>query len=117
MGPSIKYVTLFWTNFDPLPLSHIVTHLGTPIKYVAHLGLPRIFSSRPTCIHTVYIFLYREVCLNSRGSCLGSFVRGFLSGRFSSGWFLSVPSLPEYIRCNRKLNITFNYRFHMYEKI
>ena len=30
MMPSIKYVTLFWTNFDPLPQSHFVTHLGTP---------------------------------------------------------------------------------------
>src|SRR6218665_3111219 len=52
LGPSIKYmyVTLFWTNFDPLP--HFVTHLGTPLKYVTHLG-PPIFSS--TCIHT-YVF-------------------------------------------------------------
>src|SRR6218665_440627 len=38
-GPSIKYVTLFWTNFDPpFPLSHFVTHLGTAPKYVTHLG-------------------------------------------------------------------------------
>ena len=29
-GPSIKYVTLFLANFDPLPLSHFVTHTGTP---------------------------------------------------------------------------------------
>src|SRR6218665_3712062 len=29
-GPSITYVTLFWTNFDSLPLSHFVTHFGTP---------------------------------------------------------------------------------------
>jgi len=28
-GPFIKYVTLFWTNFDPLRLPP-VTHLGTP---------------------------------------------------------------------------------------
>ena len=41
---------------------------------------------------------------------------GFLSGRFCSGWFLSVPLLSEYICYNRKLNITFNFRFHMYEK-
>jgi len=30
--PSIKYVTLFLANFDPLPLSHFFTHLGTPPK-------------------------------------------------------------------------------------
>jgi len=34
------YVTLFWTNFDPPPLSHFVTHLGTPLKYVTHLEPP-----------------------------------------------------------------------------
>src|SRR6218665_1482313 len=28
--PSIKYVTLFLANFNPLPLSHFVTHPGTP---------------------------------------------------------------------------------------
>ena len=42
-------------------------------------------------------------------------VRGaFLSRWFCPGWFLSVPLL--YIRYNRKLNITFSFRFHMYEK-
>ena len=40
----------------------------------------------------------------------------FLSGSFCSGWFLSGPLLSEYIHYNRKLNITFNFRFHMYEK-
>ena len=32
LGLSIKYVTLFLANFDPLPLSHFVTHPGTPQK-------------------------------------------------------------------------------------
>src|SRR6218665_1772696 len=39
-GPSIKYVTLFWTNFDPSPP---VTHCNTSrtsLKYVTHLGTP-----------------------------------------------------------------------------
>src|SRR6218665_944903 len=31
-GPSIKYVTQFLANFDPLPLSHSVTHPETPKK-------------------------------------------------------------------------------------
>jgi len=30
-------------QFSPLPLSHFVTHSGTPQKYVTHLG-PQIFS-------------------------------------------------------------------------
>src|SRR6218665_203685 len=55
-----------------------------------------------------------EVCLSSL--CLGSFVPDFLSGWFCSGRFLYVPLLSEYIRYNRKLNITFHFRFHMYEK-
>ena len=42
-GPSIKYVTLFLATFDPLPLSHFVTHPGTPRKYVTHLGPPPHF--------------------------------------------------------------------------
>src|SRR6218665_4049140 len=49
-GPTIKYVTLFLANFDPLPpLSHFVTHSGTPPqKYVTHLGLTPIFSRSST---------------------------------------------------------------------
>src|SRR6218665_1586313 len=43
-GPSIKYVMLFLANFDPLPLSHFVTHPGTPQKYATHLGPPPRFS-------------------------------------------------------------------------
>ena len=31
-GPSIKYVTLFLANFDPLPLSHFVSHIPGPPK-------------------------------------------------------------------------------------
>src|SRR6218665_265760 len=56
-------------------------------------------------MHT-YICLYREVCLSSQGSCLEDFVRG---------GFCPSPLLSEYIRNNRKLNITFNFRFYMYE--
>jgi len=45
-GPSIKYVTLFLTNFYPSPC-HTLSHVsGPPLKYVTHLGLlPAIFSS------------------------------------------------------------------------
>ena len=57
-------------------------------------------------MHT-YICLYREVCLSSRGFCLEGFVRGR---------FCPSPPLSEYIRYNIKLNITFNFRFHIYEK-
>ena len=39
-----------------------------------------------------------------------------MSGRFCPGWFLSVPLLSEYICYNRKLNITLNFMFHVYDK-
>src|SRR6218665_754065 len=39
------------------------------------------------------------------------FVRGFCPG-----WFLSVPLLSQYICHNRKLNITLNFMFYMYDK-
>jgi len=38
MGPSIKYVTLFWQILTPLPLSHFVTHLGTLPHKVRHIS-------------------------------------------------------------------------------
>src|SRR6218665_436023 len=55
------------------------------------------------------------VCVSSRGLLFGSFSGFLLSGRVRLGRFLSVPLLSEYIHCNRKLNITFNFRLHMYE--
>src|SRR6218665_1576718 len=62
-------------------------------------------------MHTYNTYVFTG-SLSSRGFLSG----GFLSGRFCSGWFLSIPLLSNYIRYNRKLNITFNFRFHMYEK-
>src|SRR6218665_805431 len=64
-------------------------------------------------MHT-YVSLQR-FCVSSRGFLFGRLSGGFLSGRFHPGWFLSVPLLSEYIHYNRKLNITYNFRFHMYE--
>src|SRR6218665_3603354 len=112
-GPSIKYVTLFWTNFDS-SLSVTLCHTSRdPLKYVTHLR-PPIFSS--TCIHActcLYMFVYWFVLVRG-GFCLG-FVWGFCLEGFVRGGFCPSPLLSEYIHCNRKLNITFNFRFHMYE--
>src|SRR6218665_3532485 len=57
---------------------------------------------------------HRGVCLSSRGLLSGEFCPGFLSGRFCPGGCPS-PLLSEYIRYNRKLNITLDFIFHMYE--
>ena len=78
-GPSIKYVTLFLVNFDPLPLSHFVTHPGTPKKYVTHLGPPPIFST-PGKKNPDKSPLYKFSLNCSRGFLSGGFVWKVLSG-------------------------------------
>src|SRR6218665_1625544 len=57
------------------------------------------------------------VCFSSRGFLFGglSGVWGFCLEGFVRGGFCPSPLLSEYIHYNRKLNITFNFRFHMYE--
>ena len=51
----------------------------------------------------------------------GVFVRGFCSGFFLwkvlSEVLLSIPLLSEYLHYNKKLTITFNFMFYMYDKI
>src|SRR6218665_1134221 len=48
--------------------------------------------------------------------CPGVLSEGlFMSGRFCPGWILSVPVLSEYICYIRKLNITLNFMFRMYD--
>src|SRR6218665_3526745 len=78
---------------------------------MSHISDLPIFSS--TCIHT-YMSL-QGGCVSSRacffGVCLGFFC---LEGLVRGG-FCPSPLLSEYIHYNRKLNITFNFRFHMYE--
>src|SRR6218665_593258 len=46
----------------------------------------------------------------------GGFVLRFCLEGFVQGGFCTFPLLSEYFRYNRKLNITFNFRFHMYDK-
>src|SRR6218665_2725142 len=72
---------------------------------MSQISDPPIFSS--TRIHTC---LYRGFVLVGGGFCPGFFcLEGFVRV------VLSVPLLSECIRYNGKLNITFNFRFHMYE--
>src|SRR6218665_828832 len=114
-GPSIKYVTLFLANFYPLPLSHFVTHPG-PTKKVRHTSRTPRFFSRPSTKNPDKIPLHK-FSLN----CLP----GFLSGRicqgvfglegFVRGGFCPFLLLSQYICYNRKLNITLNFMFNMYD--
>ena len=88
------YVTLFWPILTPPPLSHFVPHLVTLPKRTSHISNPQFLLVQTN----------------------GGFAGGILSGRFCLGGFCPFPLLSEYLRYNRKLNITFNFRFHMYYK-
>src|SRR6218665_1148514 len=55
------------------------------------------------------------VCVSSRGFLFGGLSGIFCLKGFVRGGFCPSPFLSEYIHYNRKLNITFNFRFHMYE--
>src|SRR6218665_1289687 len=98
MGPSIKYVTLFWTNFDPLPY-HTLSHISGPPK-VRHTFRNPKFLVVHAYIHVGYILcLYREDCLSSRGFLSGGFGPGFFFvWKVLFGVVLSVPSLATSIR-------------------
>src|SRR6218665_2145138 len=77
---------------------------------MSHISDLPIFSS--TCIHTC---LYRGFLLVCRGFCSGVCSGVFCLEGFVRGGFCPFPLLSEYIHYNRKLNITFKFRFHMYE--
>src|SRR6218665_171459 len=115
MGPSIKYITLFWANFYPLPLSHFVTHPGTSPKSTSHISDPPIFSRPSTKTRT------KAPCTNSLSIVHGGLCSGLLTGvscveSFVRGDFCPFPLLLEYICYNRKLKITLDFMFHMYDK-
>src|SRR6218665_3814804 len=79
-GPSIKYVTLFWTNFDPPSFCHTSLDL---LKFVTHLGPPILSNTcihRPTCLYRGFVLVRGGFV---RGVCLGVFcLEGFVRGGF-----------------------------------
>src|SRR6218665_3018172 len=103
-GPSIKYVTLFWPILTP-SLCHTLSHIPGPPESTSHISDPRTFSRISTKIldkSPLYTFYF---------NC---------SRRLSSGGvvrvgFCPLPLLSQYICYNRKLNITLNFMFHMYD--
>src|SRR6218665_1743237 len=101
MGPSIKYVMLFLANFDPLPLSHFVTHPGTPQKYVTHLGPPPIFS-RPSTKKPRQKPPVQILSQLFAGIFFGGFDRGSFVWKVLSGVVFIRSLLSEYIFYDRK---------------
>src|SRR6218665_4222149 len=77
---------------------------------MSHISDPSTFSS--TCIHTC---LFRGFVLVCGGFCSGDCLGFFCPEGFVRGGFCPSPLLSEYIHYKRKVNITFNFRFHMYE--
>src|SRR6218665_2760465 len=113
-GPSIKYITLFLANFDPLTLSHFVKHPGTP-QSTSHISNPPIFSrpstKKPGQKPPVQILSQLFAGFFVRGCfVMGSFVWKVLFGVV----FVPFSLLSEYICYNR--NITLSFMFHMYDK-
>src|SRR6218665_3515227 len=96
----LSSVTLCHTSRDPPKVRH--TSRTPPPRFL--VGLVQKPDKSP---------LY-EFSLNcSLGFCPGGLSRGLLSGRFCPGRFLSMS---EYICYHRKLKITLNFMFHMYDK-
>src|SRR6218665_1589999 len=106
---------LFLANFTPPP-PLTLRHTSRDPPKVRHTSrTPRFLEGIVQNTQTKAP-LYK-CCLNcSRGFLSGVLSGGLLSGRFCPGWFLSVPVLSEYICYNRKLNITLNSMFRMYDK-
>src|SRR6218665_1566328 len=113
-GSSIKYVTLFLANFDPS-----VTLCPTsrdPPKVHHRCRIPPIFS-RPSTKNPDKNPLYKFSLNCSRGFLSGGFCQWvFCLEGFVRGGFCPFLLLSEYICYNRKLNITLNFMFHMYDK-
>src|SRR6218665_3243780 len=77
-GPSIKYITLFLANFDPIPLSHFVTHPGTS-QSMSHISDPRFLVALVQRTRT------KAFCTNSLSIVHGGFVRGSFVWKVLSG--------------------------------
>src|SRR6218665_576757 len=106
MGPSIKYVTLFLTNFYPPPPVTLCHTSRTLQKYVTHLGPPSDFLAG-----LVEKIRTKEPCTNSLSIVRRVFVRGVCQGVFCledfvRGGFCPFLLLSQYICYKRKLNIT-----------
>src|SRR6218665_1133439 len=106
-GPSIKYVRLFLANFDPRP-NVTLCHTSRDLPKVRHTSRTPQF-----LVGLVQKSRTKVPCTNSISIVREGFCPGVLSGLV----FVRSPLLSQYICYNRKLNITLNFMFHMYDKI
>src|SRR6218665_470156 len=99
----------FWPILTPLPLSHFVTHPGSPPEKVRHTFRIHPNFSKPITKNPDKSLLYKFYLNCSRVFLSGGVSPGgLLTGTFCPGGFCPFPLLSEYICYNRKLNITLN---------
>src|SRR6218665_1478223 len=96
---------LFLANFEPHP-PVTLCHTSRNPQSTSHISDPPFFI-RPSTKNPDKSPLYKFSLNCSRGFCLEGFVRGR---------FCPFPLLSECICYNKKLNITLNFMFHMYDK-
>src|SRR6218665_1065863 len=107
MGPSIrsiKYVTLFLATFAPSPC-HTLSHIPGPLESTSHISDP------PFLVGLVQKSRTKVPCTNFISIVRG----GFCPWGFVRVGFCPFPLLSQYICYNRKLNITLNFMFHIYD--
>src|SRR6218665_2358731 len=89
-------------------LCYTLPHISGPPK-VSHTSRTPQFLVVHAYIH---VLIYRGFVLVRRGFCSGVCLGVFSLEGFVRGGFCPSSLLSEYIHYNRKLNITFNFRFH-----
>src|SRR6218665_1561650 len=110
LGPSIKYVTKFWTYFDPSLPCHTLSHISGSLTKVRHtLRTPRLLVVH-AYIHT-YVFTRRFVLVC--GGVSESFVRDFFTWKVLSGVVYVHP--PSVIIHPLQQKAKHHYRCNMYE--
>src|SRR6218665_1321900 len=104
----------FWSIFPPpLPPVTLRHTSRDPPESTSHISDPPNFRRPSTKNPDKSPLKAYKFCLKcSRGVSS----EGLLSGRFCPGWFLSVPVPSKYICYIRRLNITLNFMFRMYDK-
>src|SRR6218665_2585216 len=94
----------------PLPPVTLCHTSRDPKKYVTHLRSPRLLVGLVQKTQT------KAPCSNFLSIVRGGFCPGGLCLGFVQGGVCPFPLLSEYICYNRKLKITLNFMFHMYDK-
>ena len=103
LGAVHKVRHAIFGQFWPPSPCHTLSHIPEPPrKYVTHLGPPQFL------VGLVQKSRTKVPCTN----CISIVCGGFCPGGFVRVGFCPFPLLSH----NRKLNITLNFMFHMYDK-